>query len=57
MTLKQLGDLSGVHYVSIARLEAGNLDPQLSTLLKLGQALNITPNQLIGVAKKPQKGR
>ena len=57
MTLKQLGDASGVHYVSIARLEVGNLDPKLSTLLKLCQALGITLNQLVGVAKKPQKGR
>jgi hypothetical protein len=46
-----------VHHVSIARLEAEQLDPQLSTLLKLCQALNITLNQLVGVAKKPQKGR
>jgi DNA-binding Xre family transcriptional regulator len=46
-----------VHHVSIARLEAEQLDPQLSTLLKLCEALDITPNQLIGVAKRPQKGR
>jgi len=57
MTLKQLGDASGVHYVSIARLEAGDLDPQLSTLLKLCGALGITLNQLVEVATKPQKGR
>jgi predicted transcriptional regulator len=46
-----------VHFVSLARIEAGRLDPQLSTILKLCKALHITPNQLIGVAKKPQKGR
>ena len=57
LTLKKLGELSGVHFVSIAKLEAGNLDPQLSTLLKLCRALDITPNQLIGVARRPQKGR
>ncbi|GKS62892.1 hypothetical protein YTPLAS72_01960 [Nitrospira sp.] len=57
LSLRKLGELSGVHYVSLAKLEAGQLDPQLSTLLKLCQALNITLNQLIGVAKKPQKGR
>jgi len=57
LTLKGLGELSGVHFVSIARLEAGQLDPQLSTLLKLCRALGITLNQLVGVATKPQKGR
>jgi predicted transcriptional regulator len=49
--------LSGVHFVSLARIEAGRFDPQLSTILKLCKALRITPNQLIGVAIKPQKGR
>ena len=57
LSLRQLGELSGVHYVSIAKLEAGEIDPQLSTLLKLCRALHITPNQLVGVASRPQKGR
>jgi len=57
LSLRQLGELSGVHYVSIAKLEAGEIDPQLSTLLKLCRALHITPNQLVGVARRPQKGR
>ena len=56
-SLRQLGELSGVHFVSLAKLEAGKVDPQLSTLLKLCRALHITPNQLIGVAGRPQKGR
>jgi transcriptional regulator with XRE-family HTH domain len=57
LSLRKLGELSGVHFVSLAKLEAGKLDPQLSTLLKLCRTLRITPNQLIGVARKPQKGR
>jgi transcriptional regulator with XRE-family HTH domain len=56
LSLRKLGELSGVHYVSLFKLEAGQLDPQLSTLLKLCKALNITLNQLVGVAR-PQKGR
>ena len=55
LSLRKLGALSGVHFVSLARLEAGLLDPQLSTLLKLCKALRITLNQL--VAQKRQKGR
>jgi transcriptional regulator with XRE-family HTH domain len=57
LTLRKLGELSGVHYVTLARLEAARFDPQISTVLKLCKALHITPNQLIGVAKKPQEGR
>jgi transcriptional regulator with XRE-family HTH domain len=55
LSLRKLGALSGVHYVSLVRLEGGHLDPQLSTLLKLCKALHITLNQL--VAQKRQKGR
>jgi predicted transcriptional regulator len=57
LTQRQLSELSRVHQVSIHRLETGQLDPQLSTLRKLCAALRITPNQLLGVANKPQKGR
>jgi transcriptional regulator with XRE-family HTH domain len=57
LSLRKLGELSGVHFVSLARLEAGRLDPQLSTLLKLCKGLRITLNQLVSVARRPQKGR
>ena len=47
LTLRRLGELSGVHFVAVARLEAGKLDPRLSTLLKLCKALGITLNELV----------
>jgi transcriptional regulator with XRE-family HTH domain len=47
-SLRKLGELSGVHYVSLVKMEAGRLDPQLSTLLKLCRSLSITLNQLVG---------
>lgn len=56
-SVRGLGERSGVHYVTIVRMESGKLDPQLSTILKLCEALGITLNQLIGVATKPRKGR
>jgi transcriptional regulator with XRE-family HTH domain len=46
LTLRRLGEISGVHYVAVARLEAGRLDPRLSTLLKLCNALGITLNEV-----------
>jgi transcriptional regulator with XRE-family HTH domain len=48
LSLRKLGALSGVHYISLIKLEAGRLDPQLSTLLKLCRSLSITLNQLVG---------
>jgi transcriptional regulator with XRE-family HTH domain len=56
LSLRKLGELSGVHFVSLAKLEAEQLDPRLSTLLKLCKAVHITLNQLVGVVR-PQKGR
>ncbi len=54
LSLRKLGEVSSVHFVSLAKLEAGQLDPQLSTLLKLCKALHITLNQLVGDATKPE---
>ncbi len=54
LSLRKLGALSGVHYVSLIKLEAGRLDPQLSTLLKLCEALRVTLSQLVG--EKNKKG-
>ncbi len=55
LSLRKLGELSGVHYVSLARMGAGELDPRLSTLRKLCKALNITLGELVG-ERKPKKG-
>ena len=49
LSVRALGELSGVHYVTIVKLEANppKLDPQVSTLLKLCKALGVTLNQLV----------
>ena len=52
LTLRRLGAISGVHFVAVSRLEAGKLDPRLSTLLKLCKALRITLNELV---KQPRR--
>ncbi|WP_447603825.1 helix-turn-helix domain-containing protein [Nitrospira sp. Nam80] len=56
ISLRQLAAKSGIHHMSLYKLEAGKLDPQLSTLIKVCGALGITLNQLVGVAAKPRKG-
>jgi transcriptional regulator with XRE-family HTH domain len=46
-TQEELGERSGVHPTEISRIEAGKRDPQVSTVLKLGRALEIPPGQLL----------
>jgi len=48
VSLRTLRKMSGVAVSSLARFEAGQGDPQLSTLRKLGKALNVTVAELIG---------
>ena len=52
LSLRKLGELSGVHYVSLVKMEAGRLDPRLSTVLKLCQALRVSLSQLVGETNK-----
>ena len=52
LSLRKLGKLSGVHYISLVKLEAERLDPRLSTLLKLCHALGISLSQLVGETNK-----
>jgi len=52
LSQRKLGELSGVHYVSIVKIEAGRLDPRLSTILKLCQALRVSLSQLVGETNK-----
>ena len=47
-SLRKLAVKADVHYVSLARLEAGLLDPRLSTLLKLCKVLGVTLTELVG---------
>jgi len=50
--MRQLGKLANVGFVTIARIEAGELDPRLSTLKKLGKALNVSLTELVEHRRK-----
>jgi predicted transcriptional regulator len=52
LSLRKLGKLSGVHYISLVQLEAGRLDTRLSTILKLCLALRVSLSQLVGETHK-----
>ncbi len=56
VSLRALRKTSGVAVSSLARFEAGQGDPQLSTLQKLAKALNVTVAELIGERPFKKKG-
>jgi transcriptional regulator with XRE-family HTH domain len=52
LSVRKLAEYSGVHYVSIVKMENGKLDPQISTALKLSAALGISLSQLVEAPPK-----
>ena len=48
LSLRRLAEEAGVHYVTLARIEAGIYDPRLTTLRKVAKALRVTVAQVIG---------
>jgi len=55
LSVRKLAERSGVHYVSIVKMENGNLDPRLSTAMKLSAALGISLSQLVEVPPKQRR--
>ena len=48
LSLRSLAEKSGVHYVSLAKMEAGTLDPRLSSVQRVATALGVSVSELIG---------
>ena len=51
MSLRALKAATGVAVSNLQKLEAGDCDPQLSTLRKLAKTLNVSVGELIGESK------
>ena len=47
MSQEKLAALSGVHRVTIARIETGKISPTVGTLVKLAKALDVDVSELI----------
>lgn len=47
LTQEQVAERSGVQAGEISRIERGQRDPQVSTLLKLAKALKVPPGKLL----------
>lgn len=46
-TQEHLAELSGVHATEVSRIEGGKRDPQVSTVIRLAEALKVPPGQLL----------
>lgn len=57
LSLRSLAEKSGVHYVSLARMEAGILDPRLSSVQRIAKALSVSVSELIGDQPQTRGGR
>jgi len=53
LTQRELQELSGVHYTTIAKLEQNQAEARPSTIRKLAAALGVTPEYLAGVEDGP----
>ena len=51
MTQEEVAERSGVHATEISRIEAGKRDPRVSTVLRLAEAVNVKPGQLLELEK------
>lgn len=47
LTQEKLGEKADLHYSYIGQVERGDKTPSLKSLLKIAQALNISPEELI----------
>lgn len=57
LTLKQLAEISGVHYMKIHQIENGKIKPENMTLrnaIKLAEALGCTPDELLNKEETQQ---
>jgi transcriptional regulator with XRE-family HTH domain len=55
--MRELGRRAGVGYVTISRIENGQLSPTVTMLGKLAKALDITVRDLIPVERRPRRAR
>jgi len=57
LSLRDLGEQSGVSFVTIAKIERGDMSPTVSTLEKLATALGITVRDLFAAELRPRPTR
>ncbi len=56
-SLRDLGERSGVSYVTIQKIEAGAVNPTVATLKKIARALRVPIRDLFPAQRRPVKTR
>lgn len=46
LSQQQLADMAGVHQATISKLESGNLNPTLESIIAVAKALSVEPQEL-----------
>jgi transcriptional regulator with XRE-family HTH domain len=57
LSLRQLAERSGVHYVTIVSIESGRMSPTVATLEKLAEALSIPLRDFFPGKTKQKRSR
>lgn len=47
LTQEQVAERCGVHATEVSRIEGGKRDPRISTLIRLANALEVKPGELL----------
>jgi transcriptional regulator with XRE-family HTH domain len=47
LTQEQVAERCGVHATEVSRIEGGKRDPRISTLIRLANALEVKPSELL----------
>jgi len=53
LTQEEVAHRSGVHSTEVSRIETGKRDPQISTLERLADALEVSPGELLRKKRSP----
>jgi transcriptional regulator with XRE-family HTH domain len=51
LTQEQVAQRSGVHVTEVSRIEGGKRDPQVSTVRRLAEAVEVKPGQLLELSR------
>jgi transcriptional regulator with XRE-family HTH domain len=57
LSLRRLADEAGVHWMTIHRIEQGNISPTVAMLEKLAKALDIGPRDFFPATKSSRSRR
>ena len=55
LTQEEISHRSGIHVTEVSRIERGLRDPRVTTLIRLANALDVPPADLLSGVKPPER--